>query len=145
MNEGSHLDSSGRIDHPIEAIPHRLVGVADNSAAQALDRNIDVDIKSTDKASPKLVSWREDIVAGRKRRKAPDKIQGTLHNINFELAVADANLCGFDSDESFFESHILQVVISKEIPQHLSYQKAGIVMMTYTQCINFLLSLQQHT
>ena len=145
LNEDSHLGSSGRTVTPPDCTHHAYFGAVDVSAVQASSGDNDVDIKSTDKASPKLVSWREDMVAGRKRRKAPHKIQRTLHNINFELAVAEAKLCDLDSDETFLKLNIWRVVISKEIPQHFSYQRVGIIMMTYTQRINSLLSCQQYT
>ena len=54
---------------------HELVGAADVSSAQALGDNNDVDIKSTNKSSPKSAPWREGRVVDRKRRKASYKIQ----------------------------------------------------------------------
>ena len=55
---------------PTKGTHHELVGAADVSAAQALGGNDDVNIKSTDKASPKSVSRREEMVIDRKRSKA---------------------------------------------------------------------------
>jgi hypothetical protein len=104
LNEDSHLNNSGRMVPPTKGTHHELVGAADVSAAQALDGDNDVDIKFTDKASLKLVSQRKAMIADRKRRKVSHKIQRTLRNTSFELAVTEAEVFGLNSDESFFEA-----------------------------------------
>ena len=64
----------------------------------------DVELKSTDKASPKSVSWRDDMISNRKRRKASHKIQRTLLNASFELAVVEAEFEGSSCDTNAFEA-----------------------------------------
>ena len=81
-----------------------LVGAADVSAAQASGGNNDLDFKSTNKTSPNTVSRREEMVSNRKRRKASHKIQRTLCNASFELAVAEAALGGLSCDENSFKA-----------------------------------------
>ena len=103
-NKDSYLDSSGRMITPTVSTHHDLVGVADVSAAQASGGNNDVEYKSTDKASSKSVLWREDMISNRERRKASHKIQRTLRNASFELAVSEAELDGLSCDMNSFEA-----------------------------------------
>ena len=104
MNEDSYLDSSGwMITHTVSTY-HDLVGAADVSAAQAAGGDNDAELKSTDKANSRSVSWRDNMISNRKRRKASHKIQQTLRNVSFELAVAEAEFEGLSCDMDAFEA-----------------------------------------
>ena len=98
-NEDSNLDSRGRMVMPTTPTHHDLVRDTDISAAMVIDRN-DVAMSATDSINHHNVSWKEDMLEKRKKRKIRDKIHRIKASATFELSVAEAQLADLDSGEA---------------------------------------------
>ena len=82
---------------------HDLVRDTDVSAAVVTDRN-DVAMPATDSIDHHYVSWKEDMLEKRKKRKIRERIQRIKASATFELSVAEAQLADFDSGEAACEA-----------------------------------------
>ena len=88
---------------PSTPTQHCLVRDSEVSAMKGVTDENDVAMIATDNFSQPSVSWRDKMLSKRKKVKLTNKIHRIKTNASFELAVAEAQLVDFVSDDMTFE------------------------------------------